>query len=321
MTALRLPSPTILFSAIALAALQACTTVPVENPALASAQQEYQAAQNAPAVNALASAELRDAQLALDQAQTAWGKQEKRTEVDHLAYMASKKVAIAQEAANQRLAERAVTEAQGRRNQTLLVARTLEAESAQRSAVSAQAKAESAQASAEAAQRSADAANLQTAAAVGATAAARQDAQTAEAQAAQLKAQLADMDARQTERGMVVTIGDLLFDNNSAVLKAGAGNSVQRLGAFLKAYPLRNALIEGYTDSVGTAQSNQALSERRAEAVRSALLATGVVGERLALRGYGEGFPVGSNQTAEGRLGNRRVEVILSDDSGKILAR
>ena len=296
-----------LYSLLALAALQACTSVPIENPNLSAAQAQYQGAQNTPEVNALAPAELREAQLAVDQARAAWSKQDKTAEVDHLAYVASKKVAIAQEATKQRMAEQAINDAKGQRQQTLLVARTLEAQNAQRSA--------------ESAQRTAEAATAQAAASANATAIARQDTQTAEAQAAQLKQQLADMDARSTSRGMVVTIGDLLFDNNSAVLKPGAGNSVQRLGAFLKAYPLRNALIEGYTDSVGSAASNQGLSERRASAVRNALLETGVVGERLGTRGYGEEFPVGSNKSADGRLSNRRVEVILSDDSGKIQAR
>jgi outer membrane protein OmpA-like peptidoglycan-associated protein len=96
---------------------------------------------------------------------------------------------------------------------------------------------------------------------------------------------------------------------------------VQRLGDFLKAYPSRNALIEGYTDSVGSSESNQVLSEKRADAVRGALLATGVASNRMAVRGYGEGYPIGSNQTADGRVGNRRVEVILSDDTGRIQAR
>lgn len=296
-----------LYSVLALAALQACTSVPIENPNLSAAQAQYQGAQNSPEVTTLAPAELRDAQVAVEQARAAWAKQEKSSEVDHLAYLASKKVAIAQEATRLRLAEQAINDAKGQRQQTLLVARTLDAENAQRNA--------------ESAQRTAEAATAQAQASANATAVARQDAQTAEAQAAQLKQQLAEMDARQTARGMVVTIGDLLFDNNSAVLKSGASSSVQRLGAFLKAYPMRNALIEGYTDSVGSADSNQGLSERRAAAVRTALLETGVVGERLAMRGYGEAFPVGSNQSADGRLSNRRVEVILSDDSGKIQAR
>ena len=296
-----------LLTAITLAALQACTSVPIENAQLSAAQAQFQTAQASPEVASLASAELRDAQLSLDQARAAWGTQQKTAEVDHLAYLASKKIAIAQTVANQRLAEKAVNDAQGQRQQTLLVARTLEAESAQRDA--------------QAAQRSAAAATQQAQLAAGQTALARQDAQSAEAVAAQLQARLNELDAKQTERGMVVTIGDLLFDNNSAVLKPGAGQSVQRLGAFLKAYPMRIALIEGYTDSVGSADSNQGLSERRAASVKSALLATGVVGERLVTRGYGEGYPVGSNQSADGRLSNRRVEVILSDDSGKTQAR
>lgn len=309
----KIPSKAI-FSLLALAALQACTSVPIENSQLSAAQAAYRAAQNSPQVTALAPAELRDAEVALVQAQTAWGKQEKTSEVDHLAYLASKKVAIAEEASKMREAERVIGEAKGQRQQTLLVARTLEAEGAQRDA-------QSAQRSAESAQRTAEAATVQAALSAQATVVARQDANTANANAAELQQRLSEMDARSTERGMVVTIGDLLFDNNSAALKPSAGNSVQRLGAFLKAYPLRNVLIEGYTDSVGAADANQSLSERRAASVKSALLATGVVGERLGTRGYGEAYPVGNNQSADGRMSNRRVEVILSDDSGKIQAR
>jgi outer membrane protein OmpA-like peptidoglycan-associated protein len=296
-----------LLAAITLAALQACSSVPVENAQLSAAQAEFKSAQATPEVSAMAGAELRDAEATLEQARAAWASQQKITDVDHLSYLASKKIAIAQTAANQRLAEKAINDAQGNRQQTLLVARTLEAQSAQRDA--------------QAAQRTAVAATQQANAAAGQTALALQDAQSAEAKAAQLQARLSELDAKQTDRGMVVTIGDLLFDNNSAVLKAGAGQSVQRLGAFLKAYPMRNALIEGYTDSVGTNDSNQGLSERRAASVKSALLAVGVVSERLVIRGYGEAYPVGNNQSVEGRLSNRRVEVILSDDTGRIQAR
>jgi outer membrane protein OmpA-like peptidoglycan-associated protein len=303
-----------LLAAISLAALQACTSVPVENAQLSAAQAEFKSAQAMPEVPAMASAELRDAQTTLEQARAAWATQEKPADVNHLAYLASKKIAIAQTVASQRLAEKAINDAQGNRQQTLLVARTLEAENAQRAA-------ESAQRSAQASQLAAEVATQQAQEAQGQTALARQDAQTAQANAAELRGRLSEMNATQTERGMVVTIGDLLFDNNSAVLKPGSGQSVQRLGAFLKVYPKRNALIEGYTDSVGSADSNQGLSERRADAVRSALVATGVVGERLVMRGYGEAYPVGNNQSADGRLSNRRVEVILSDDTGQTQAR
>jgi outer membrane protein OmpA-like peptidoglycan-associated protein len=296
-----------LLTALALTALQACTSVPLENANLTAAQAEFAAAQNTPAVAALAGAELRDAEVTLGQARAAWSTEQKRSDVDHLAYLASRRIAIAQSIANQRLAEKSVNDAQGNRQQTLLVARTLEAESAQRDA--------------QAAERTAVAATQQAQRAIDQTAVARQQMQSAEATTAQLQARLAELNAKQTERGMVVTIGDLLFDNNSATLKPGAGQSVQRLGAFLKAYPQRTALIEGYTDSVGTTESNQTLSERRAESVKLALQNAGVGSERLVIRGYGEAYPVSGNESAEGRLGNRRVEVILSDDSGKVPAR
>jgi outer membrane protein OmpA-like peptidoglycan-associated protein len=303
-----------LLAAISLAALQACTSVPIENAQLTAAQAEFKSAQATPDVPAMASAELRDAGVTLEQARAAWAAQGNPSDVNHLAYLASKKIAIAQTVANQRLAEKAINDAQGNRQQTLLVARTLEAENAQRAA-------ESAQRSAQSSQIAAAVATQQAQAAQGQTALARQDAQTAEANAAQLRVRLAEMNAKQTDRGMVVTIGDLLFDNNSAVLKPGAGESVQRLGTFLKSYPMRNALIEGYTDSVGSTGSNQGLSERRAAAVKSALEATGVVSNRLVMRGYGEAYPVGNNQSVDGRLSNRRVEVILSDDTGRIQSR
>ena len=296
-----------LLTAISIATLQACTSVPIENAQLTAAQAQFKSAQASPQVMAMAGAELHEAEVTLEQARAAWVRQEKRSDVDHLAYMASKKIDIAQTATNQRLAEAAINEAQGKRQQTLLVARTLEAESAQRDA--------------QAAQSAAAIAIQQAEASANQTALARQDALSAEANAAELRARLSELDARQTDRGMVVTLGDLLFDNNSAVLKPSAGQSVQRLGAFLKAYPMRNALIEGYTDSVGSPDINQGLSERRAASVKSALLAAGVVGERLLTRGYGEGYPVGNNQSADGRLSNRRVEIILSDDSGRIQAR
>lgn len=296
-----------LLAAISITALQACTSVPAENTQLTAAQNQLKLAQAAPEVPALAGAELHEAEVSLDQARTAWAAQKPLSDVDHLAYLASKKIAIARTTANQRLAEKAIDDAQSQRQQTLLVARTLEAENAQRHA--------------QAAQQAAAVATQQAQAAAGQTALARQDAQMAEATAAQLQARLDELNAKQTNRGMVVTIGDLLFDNNSAVLKPGAEQSVQRLGAFLKAYPMRTALIEGYTDSVGSVDSNQALSERRADAVKNALLSTGVASERLVVRGYGEGYPVGSNQSADGRLSNRRVEVILSDESGRTQAR
>lgn len=287
-------------AALLLSVLAACSVVPAQNAALSGAQAQYQSARDNPEVIALAGTELQDGARALEQARSAWSAQAPTREVDHLAFLASKKIEIAQALSQLRQAERTINAAQSQRTETLLSARTQQAENAERAAEQAR--------------------QLAAAAAVG-EAEARQQAELAETRAAELKAQLAALDARQTARGMVVTLGHLLFDSNSDTPKPAAALRLQRLGAFLMDHPQRTALVEGHTDSVGSEQSNQSLSERRAEAVKQALVGYGVAPERLRAQGLGEAFPVASNHTELGRQRNRRVEVILSDESGTIAPR
>jgi outer membrane protein OmpA-like peptidoglycan-associated protein len=151
--------------------------------------------------------------------------------------------------------------------------------------------------------------------------ASQRQANRAEARSSDLEAQLRALNAKQTDRGVVITIGDVLFDTGKSDLRSGGSQSVQKLADFLKQYPLRTALIEGYTDSVGGDMLNDQLSERRAESVRSALMQAGISGDRLAAKGYGEEYPAAGNNSSSGRQLNRRVEVILSDDNGKIMPR
>jgi outer membrane protein OmpA-like peptidoglycan-associated protein len=150
----------------------------------------------------------------------------------------------------------------------------------------------------------------------------RLEARTAEADAA--KAQIAELlalNAQKTERGMVITLGDILFNTDQAQLKPDGTRNVQKLGDFLTRYPQNKVSVEGHTDSVGTNSYNQDLSDRRAYSVRSALTDMGVSNDRVASHGYGEEFPVASNNNAESRQLNRRVEIILSDANGNITPR
>jgi outer membrane protein OmpA-like peptidoglycan-associated protein len=149
--------------------------------------------------------------------------------------------------------------------------------------------------------------------------AARQDAEEARMQADmaseradELQEELADLKAQETERGIVLTLGDVLFDTGEAQLKPGANSTIQRLAEFLSDYPDRRLLIEGHTDSRGSDAFNQELSQRRADAVRSALLQAGVPAERIRAQGLGEQFPVASNETTAGRQENRRVEIVVA---------
>lgn len=150
----------------------------------------------------------------------------------------------------------------------------------------------------------------------------RLEARTAEADAAKQKIlQLEALNAKKTERGMVITLGDVLFSTDKAELKPDGVRNVQKLADFLGQYPQNKVSIEGHTDSTGTDSYNQGLSDRRASSVKAALMNMGISSDRIMTRGYGEEFPVASNDNAEGRQLNRRVEIVLSDENGTITPR
>jgi outer membrane protein OmpA-like peptidoglycan-associated protein len=129
--------------------------------------------------------------------------------------------------------------------------------------------------------------------------------------AADLQQQIDDLHAKQTDRGLILTLGDVLFTTGTANLNMGAGAQLTKLAGFLNKYPDRTAQIEGYTDSVGSDEYNQSLSQRRADAVKGYLVHQGIDSQRLTATGNGEGSPVGDNTSATGRQQNRRVEVII----------
>jgi outer membrane protein OmpA-like peptidoglycan-associated protein len=143
----------------------------------------------------------------------------------------------------------------------------------------------------------------------------------AQARAAQLEAQLSDLQAKKTERGLIITIGDVLFATDQATLTSAGMATVRKLADVLAQNPERTVLVEGFTDSTGTSTHNQGLSERRAAAVASALTGMGIGRERVAMRGYGEAYPVAPNDTAANRQLNRRVEIVLSNEGAAIPPR
>ncbi|MDQ1309437.1 MAG: hypothetical protein QG601_706 [Pseudomonadota bacterium] len=130
---------------------------------------------------------------------------------------------------------------------------------------------------------------------------------------AELQRQIDALKAKPTDRGLVLTLGDVLFESGRAELKAGATSNLGQLVTFLAKYPSRTVAIEGHTDSVGGDDYNLGLSQRRADSVRSYLVSQGVDAARVTAMGAGEGAPVASNESAAGRQQNRRVEVIISN--------
>ena len=142
---------------------------------------------------------------------------------------------------------------------------------------------------------------------------ARREAERLQAQLRDAQQQLAELEPQQTERGIVLTLGEFLFPFDSAELQPGAERTLDRLAQYLRDNPDYLVLIEGHTDATGDAGYNQQLSERRADAVRAALAQRGIGRDRVRSVGLGEDYPVASNAQPEGRAQNRRVEVVIAE--------
>jgi outer membrane protein OmpA-like peptidoglycan-associated protein len=221
------------------------------NPVLEQARAAYERARTDANVAKFAPVPLAEAGQALRQAEQA----SNRDEANHLAYIAERKVDIAEAEAQGKLAESQAQKLLGDRDRLLLEQRNREVQDLQR--------------------------------------------------------QLAHLQAQNTERGLMITLGDVLFETGRADLKPGTRQRLSELVRFLLDHSDRQVVIEGHTDNRGSTDSNLELSQRRAEAVRAFLIRAGVDAGRISAQGYGEAYPVASNNTSAGRLQNRRVEIYL----------
>lgn len=318
---------TLLTASIALA-LAACQTTPPQNPDLVAARGTLAQARSNPAVGRSGAVELERAMQAMTAAETAWATDRNADETRHLAYIARQRAEIAIAVGTQAEADLRVQQAGAERERVRLAARSREADVATANARVAQADAKTAQADAKTAQASAVAAQ-------DAAQTSRNEAQLSREQAdaarllalqqadraAALERDLQELKGRSTERGMVVTLGDVLFDTGRATLQPGAQRSVEQLVQVLTRHPERRVLIEGFTDSVGGEEMNLQLSRRRAETFQQQLMNGGIAADRIEVRAWGEANPVADNSTAAGRQQNRRVEVLFSDATGHLAAR
>jgi len=210
--------------------------------------------------------------------------------IQHRAEMAQLRVQIARQTAAERAANRAVDDLGAKRKELILELRTQEAQDATARARSAQSLAERRAEEAESARAAAEA---------------------AASRASELERELSDLQAKETDRGLVLTLGSILFEVNRAELTSAGESAVARLASFLKKQQERKVVVEGHTDSTGSDAYNQTLSQRRAEAVRQLLLGQGIEAQRVSAKGLGESQPVASNDSRLGRQQNRRVEVVV----------
>lgn len=297
----------------ATALMAACATIPANNAKLDEAKAGYERAANNAHVARGGTVELQSANVALQRAQAALQAGEDIVVVEHYAYVARRRTEAAFEAGKVVASDEAVAAATVERQRIMIDVRTREAETMQRRAVASAAEAEAARKLAMEQRDQAAAARKQAEEQLARAQAANAAAQAADEQARRLAAQLEEMKAKKTERGIVLTLGDVLFDTGRSDLKAGALRTLDQLTAFLVENPERSAIIEGHTDSVGSAAFNQRLSEQRAVAVQNTLAERGVAAARISAVGFGPSKPVVGNDTAAGRQQNRRVEIILPD--------
>ncbi len=292
-------------AAIALAAIVAvgCASTPKVIPELEAARAELRRATSDPLAQEAAGMRLKKAEVALATAEKSATDRKPLPQIQHQSYLARQNALIAQAQISELRSRKEVEQGEADRNRVLLEARTTEAARAEAAAKAAGADAAAQLAAANAARSDANVA--------------RDLAAGAAEEAARLRAELEGLQAKQTDRGMVLTLGDVLFDTNRAEIRPGAMRTVERLAEFLRSRPTISVLIEGHTDSVGDDAYNRDLSQRRADAVREALASRGIAGERVRSRGLGEGYPNASNDNAGGRQQNRRVEVVFSDKDGQ----
>ncbi len=263
------------------AVLAACASTPKTTPELEIARSVVPQVEASPRAGVAAS-QVAEARKALDSANRMASNGGKIDDIEFQASIASKNAQLANEKILNAQAQEEIEKGTAQRQAVLLEAR--ERENARRT---------------QQAQMSAEEADL------------------AKQKAAGLEKELADLKGKKTDRGLVITLGDVLFDTGQSTLKPGAYTTVDRLASALKEAPDRKVLIEGHTDSVGSDEYNQELSERRARAVQTALLERGVNSSQVSAYGKGKTFPVASNDNAAGRQQNRRVELVFTNDQAK----
>jgi outer membrane protein OmpA-like peptidoglycan-associated protein len=312
--------------------LSACVTAPKKDLALERVRGEMDNLKSNPELAGYASLALGVAERALRKAELSQGNDLERS---YLVYMADRRVQIARTMAEREQYEEAFDELSSQHSGMLIKASQMEADQARLEAEKAlllvattaedaqRAKEEkeiaqrkevessrAAQLSAEEAEQARRLAESRASEAEFA----RREADLASLQINSLTRQLENLQLRETESGVVVTLGDVLFASGQAQLVEGGQSSLEEVVDLLQTEPDKMIRVEGHTDARGDAEANLLLSEQRAQAVRDSLINLGVAPERVTAMGMGEDFPIASNEDEDGRARNRRVDVILLDN-------
>jgi outer membrane protein OmpA-like peptidoglycan-associated protein len=302
---------TLIAAAVAAVLLTACASAPVEPDGAAALRARLTQLQSDPQLGSRAPLAMEQANIAVTMAEKP---ETDKVRSAHLEFMADRKISIARADAESQLAIDQRKGLSEQREAMRLQARTQEADAANQRANMAQANAANQQQMTDAANSRADAAQANASDQAQQADAARAAAADAARQADELQRQIDGLQARVTDRGLVLTLGDVLFASGAANLNSGGDVHLGKLAGFLNKYPDRTALIVGYTDNIGGQDYNLGLSQRRADSVKFYLVQQGIDSSRLSASGQGMSSPVADNSSSTGRQQNRRVEVIIENN-------
>ena len=286
-----LAAATILFSA--------CSSTPDNISQIDATMTEYESMKHDPSYQQLVPAALHEAGESVDRLSKLVEDNADQEKLDHQLYLTERELDTVQALYDARAAEQKVADADSRRSDLLLEKKDRQLAETRREAENAK---------------------LAAAAFAQQSQAAQQQLQTMRDRASELQDELETIKAEETEKGLVLTLSNILFPLNKATMKPGADATINKVADFLNEYPGREITIEGFTDSTGSDDYNQKLSERRAAAVKTALVNEGVAPNRITTQGMGEARPIASNDSAAGRQQNRRVEILISKNQDMALS-
>ena len=274
-------------SVISVALLAGCASTPEENAELKEVNRYYERVQQSYSLSEQAPLEFEIARENVEKLNEMVDDGKNKTKIDQQIYITKRKIDIAKVAAEEKIAKSKISSAESRRKDIIIAAKTNEAQKAKSAAAVLASQAIEAESELSAMQ----------------------------ARTRQLENEVQELSTKVTERGLVLSLSNILFELNEAKLKSGSERSISRVAEFLQEYPGHNILIEGFTDSSGEESYNQTLSENRAKAVKDSLVEMGISPSQINTRGYGESYPVASNETQSGRQQNRRVEIVIAKDA------
>lgn len=296
-----------LSTAIAIA-LASCSTAPDYKSTVNDLDAQYSVLASHPHAEEHAPIAVEEAREAVDKVKKMVRDGKDKNDIAHQAYLAERKIEIAQQLTRMGESKALIETSEVRRKDILLQSKDSKIQQAALAAATAELRADEAGRKNQALEDEIKQSKAE-------TEKMREQFNSAEQKMKALGDKLEGVSTESNERGLVITMADIEFATGKHELSEGSASQLREIATFLEEFPDRDVLVEGYTDSTGSSQYNDNLSELRAQSVMEKLRSNGVDRSRLQYKGYGEKFPIASNDSSQGRQANRRVEIVLAKDA------